>query len=135
MTATISPPAPIERTEHPHVIKRADMRGGEPIVAGSSLAVRHVLRLYRDLGKSVEVIAGEYGLSDAQVHDALSYALDHPEEIDQYEEENMIRTVMRKQDLVLVGDRLLPRHRLTSIEVPDGTPVYTWDTLPEDLAE
>jgi uncharacterized protein (DUF433 family) len=104
-------------------------------VGGTSLAVRHVLRLYRDLGKSAEAIAEEYGLSNAQVHDALSYALDHPDEIAYYAEENQIRTVMRNQDLVLVGDRLIPRLRLQSVAVPEGTPVHTWDTLPEDKAK
>ena len=28
------PPAPIERTEHPHVVKSADTLGGEPRVDG-----------------------------------------------------------------------------------------------------
>ena len=87
------------------------------------------------MGKSPETIAGEYGLTVAQVHDALSYAYDQPDEIAFYEGENRIRTVMRKQDLVLIGDRLVPRRRLAEIEVPAGTPVYTWETLPEELED
>jgi uncharacterized protein (DUF433 family) len=135
MTATLPARAPIERTEHPHVVKSTDTRGGEPCVDGTSLAVRHVLRLYRDLGKPAETIAQEYGLTVAQVHDALSYAYDHPDEIAFYEEENRIRTVMRNQDLVLVGDRLIPRRRLPEFEIPRGTPVYTWETLPDELED
>ena len=135
MTATLTPRAPIERTEHPHVVKRADTRGGEPIVAGTSLAVRHVLHLHRDLGESDASIAQKYGLTLAEVHSALSYAYDHPDEIARYEEENQIRTVMRTQDLVLVGDRLVSRRRLGEIDVQEGTPIYTWETLPDELAE
>jgi uncharacterized protein (DUF433 family) len=135
MTATTPTRAPIERTEHPHVVKRADTRGGEPCVGGTSLAVRHVLHLHRDLGESVESIAQTYKLTVAEVYDALSYAYDHPDEIARYEEENRLRTVMRTQDLVLVGDRLVSRRQLREIDVPEGTSVYTWETLPDALAE
>lgn len=130
MTATLPIRAPIERTEHPHVVKSADVLSGEPTVEGTRLAVRHVLRLYRDLGKTAERIAEEYGLTVAQVHDALSYAFDHPNEIADHVERHKIRNVMRKHDLVLIGSRLVRRNQLASIEAPPGTPVHTWETLP-----
>ena len=38
--------APIERTEHPHVVKSADTLGGEPRIEDSRLAVRHVPHLF-----------------------------------------------------------------------------------------
>jgi uncharacterized protein (DUF433 family) len=133
MIATAPSPPPIERTEHPHVVKSADVLSGEPTVDGTRLAARHLLIHYRDLGETPETIAEHFGLSVAQVLDALSYCFDHPEEIAYHEEENRIRTVMRKQDLVLVGNRLIPRRRLKTTDVPEGTPVYTWETLPEDL--
>lgn len=133
MTATIPARAPIERTEHPHIVKSADTVGGESRVEDTRLAVRHIFRLHRDLGESPEAIARTYGLTVAQVYDALSYAFDHPDEIAGYEEQNRLRTVMREQDLVLVGDRLIARRRLDDIEIPPQTTIYTWETLPEDL--
>lgn len=133
MTAMVPDQDQIQQTAYPHVVKRADTRGGEPIVAGTSLAVRHVLRLYRELGRAPASIARDYGLTEAQVHGALSYALDHPEEIASFEDANKIRSVMREQDLVLVGDRLIPRRRLDARTIPDGTNVYTWETLPDEL--
>ncbi|MGH2558102.1 MAG: DUF433 domain-containing protein [Thermomicrobiales bacterium] len=133
MTATIPARAPIERTEHPHVVKSADTLGGEPRVDDTRLAVRHVLRLHRDLDESPETIARTYGLTIAQVHDALSYAFDHPEEIAHHEEQNRLRTVMREQNLVLVGNRLIARKRLDDVESPTQTTIYTWETLPEEL--
>lgn len=135
MTATLQTPTSIQRTEHPHVTMRADTRGGEPCVGGTSLTVRYVLHRHRDLGESAETIAKTYGLTLAEVHSALSYAYDPPDEIARYEQENQIRAVMRTQDLVLVGDRLVARRRLPEIEVPEGTPVYTWETLPDEMAE
>jgi uncharacterized protein (DUF433 family) len=133
MVVTASPPAPIERTEHPHVVKSADVLSGEPTVDGTRLAVRHVLIHCRDLGETPEAIADHFGLALAQVLDALSYCYDHPEEVAYHEERHKIRNVMRKHDLVLVGNRLIPRDRLQSTAVPEGTPVYIWETLPDDL--
>ena len=135
MTATAPTRAPIERTEHPHVVKSADVLGGEPTVDGTRLAVRHVLRLYRDLGESPEAIARDYDLSVAQVLDALSYAYDHPDEMAQHQERHQIRNVMRKHDLTMIGSRLVQRDRLGEVEVPADTPVYTWETLPPQPGE
>ena len=47
---TKSPPdeprAPIERTEHPHVVKSADTLGGEPRVDGTRMPVRRIAALF-----------------------------------------------------------------------------------------
>jgi uncharacterized protein (DUF433 family) len=138
MTATTSKTghAPDIRTEHPHVVKRTDNDTGEPIIDGTRLEVRHILINHRDAGMSPEEIARRYGLTLAQVHDALSYAFDHPDEIEFHIERNKIRNVMREQDFVSVGGRggiLISPHRLGELEIASGTPIYTWETLPSDL--
>ena len=74
-------------------------------------------------------------LTPAQIHDALSYAYDHPEEIAFYVEENKIRTVMRKNDLIYVNSTLIPRKRLRPADIPPDAAVYTWETLPRELEE
>jgi uncharacterized protein (DUF433 family) len=130
--APAKPRAPIERTEHPHVVKSADTLGGEPRVEDSRLAVRHVLRLFES-GTAPAAIAEKYGLSVAQVHDALSYAYDHPDEIAFHAERHKIRNVMREQDLVMVNSRLISRTALKPSDVPNGATVYTWETLPPEL--
>jgi len=135
-TANTKEPAPDIRTEHPHVVKRTDNDTGEPIIDGTRLEVRHILTNYRDAGESPEVIAQMYGLTLGQVHDALSYAFDNPDEIEFHIERNKIRNVMREQDLVLVGGSggiLIESHRLDQVEIAPGTPVYTWKTLPLEL--
>jgi hypothetical protein len=40
---------------------------------------------------------------------------------------------MREQDLVMVNSRLISRAELKPSDVPDGTTVYTWETLPPEL--
>ena len=121
--------APIERTEHPHIVKSAGTLGGEPRIEDSRFAVRHVLD-YVESGMTPGEIAEKWALSLAQVHDALSYAYDHPEEIAHYPDENKPRTVMRKHDNVYVEGRLIGRERLRPEDVPPGATVYTWETLP-----
>lgn len=120
MTATVTKTerAPIERTEHPHVVKSADVLSGEPTVDGTRLAVRHILIRYRDAGESPEEIATDFRLTLAQVYDSLSYAFDHPDELAFHIERNQIRNVMREQDIVMVGRRLVARRHLDQVDIP-----------------
>jgi uncharacterized protein (DUF433 family) len=78
--ATVSHIEPAEqRTEHPHVVRVQ----GVPTVHGTRLAVRVIAQLYR-AGDSVDDILQTYPhLSAAAVHDAISYYLDHRDEIEQ----------------------------------------------------
>ena len=69
----------------------------------------------------------------AQVHDALSYAYDHPDEIAFHAERHKIRNVMRDLDLVMVNSLLLTKDELAKRGVPEGAVVYTWETLPPEL--
>jgi uncharacterized protein (DUF433 family) len=126
--------APLERTEHPHIVKSADTLGGEPRIEDSRFAVRHVLD-YVESGMTPEEIAETWSFSLAQVYDALSYAHDHPNEIAHYREENKLRTVMRKHDIVYVDGRLIFRDRLHLERIPEGATVHTWETLPAEIAE
>ena len=123
--------APIERTEHPHVVKSADTLGGEPRVEGTRIPVRQILRLV-EAGEPLENIVADFPpITLSQIHDALSYAFDHPDEIAFHEQRQAPRSVMRKHDLVLVGHRLIPRGRLDAADVPPGETPLTWETLPE----
>jgi uncharacterized protein (DUF433 family) len=56
--------------------------GGQPVVVGTRIRVAQVLSCYRT-GMTIEEIAQQYpGLRPADVHDALAYAYDHPDEIE-----------------------------------------------------
>jgi len=68
------------RTEHPHIVRLEGVCGGEPVVDGLRVAVRHVATLHLH-GETIPEIAEALGLTDAQVFHALSYFFDHSDEI------------------------------------------------------
>jgi uncharacterized protein (DUF433 family) len=68
------------KTEHPHVVRLEGVCGGEPVIDGLRVTVRHVATLHLR-GESILEIAGALGLSEAQVFHALSYFCDHRDEI------------------------------------------------------
>ncbi len=56
--------------------------GGQPVVAGTRIRVATILTCYRQ-GMRIEEIVQQYpGLRPADVHDALAYAHDHLDEIE-----------------------------------------------------
>jgi uncharacterized protein (DUF433 family) len=77
----------IIRTEHPHIVRIEGVRGGKEIVDGTGVPVWAIAFLWKT-GSKPEEIAEEYSLSLSQVFDALSYYLDHKDEIERQIEEN-----------------------------------------------
>ena len=70
-------------TEHPHIVKVAGVLGGEPVIAGTRIGVAFIARLLQAGEEPSEIIAAYPHLAPAAVYDAISYYLDHREEIDQ----------------------------------------------------
>ena len=134
-TSEAKPRAPIERTEHPHVVKSADTLGGEPRVVDSRIPVRQLFNQFQAGATIAELVASYPPLTPAQVHDAISYAYDHPEEMAYHEERHKSRNVMRELDLVYVNSRLIPRDLLRPEDIPPGAEVYDWETLPKQEDE
>jgi uncharacterized protein (DUF433 family) len=137
MTATTAPVrVPIERTEHPHVVKSAGTLGGEPRVDGTRLSVLQIFDM-AEYGMSVaEIIADFPFLTPAQVHDALSYAHDHPDEMEYHRERHKLRNILKKHGLVYYESRLLTPAQLAARgPLPPNAQVYDWETLPPELDE
>lgn len=64
--------------------RRPEVRGGRPVVAGTSVSVHRIVGWYK-LGLSPEDITANYGhLSLAQVHAALAYYHSNQDEIEGY---------------------------------------------------
>lgn len=73
---------PVEKTNHPHIVKVEGVGSGEPVIFGTRIMVRKIVEQYQ-LGSSVEDILWDFPqLSSAQIHDALSYYHDNREEMD-----------------------------------------------------
>jgi uncharacterized protein (DUF433 family) len=68
------------KTDHPHIVRLAGVCGGEPVVDGLGVTVRHVATLHQR-GEFIPEIAEALGLTEAQVFHALSYFADHKDEI------------------------------------------------------
>ena len=73
----------MSKLDHRNIERDPQRCGGQPVVAGTRIRVGVVLSCYR-LGMTVEEITQQYPqLKPADVHDALAYAYDHMEEIDE----------------------------------------------------
>ncbi len=72
--------ATIVKTEHPHIIRLEGVCGGEPVIDGLRVTVRHLATLYLQ-GETIPEMAASLNLTEAQVFHALSYFFDHREEI------------------------------------------------------
>lgn len=68
------------KTEHPHIVQLEGVSGGEPLIDGLRVTVRHVVTPHRH-GETILEIAEALGITEAQVFHALSYFFDHREEI------------------------------------------------------
>jgi uncharacterized protein (DUF433 family) len=88
-------------TEHPHVVRKPDTCGGAPIIRGTRIPIRLVAQLW-NAGDTVEEILRTYPhLKPSWVHDAISYYLDHQEEIDREIKANRIEEVLAREGGVM----------------------------------
>jgi uncharacterized protein (DUF433 family) len=66
-----------------NIEKVPDRCGGRAVIVGTRIRVSIILMCYRQ-GMTVEEIVEHYPhLRPADIHDALAYAYDHPEEIEE----------------------------------------------------
>lgn len=88
-------------TEHPYIVRVASILGGEPIIRGTRVPVRAIALHYK-AGETLDEILEAYPhLLSAAVVDAISYYLDHQEEIERFIEENRPEQVIKKHGLTI----------------------------------
>ena len=70
-------------TEYPYITRQSQVRGGNPIVAGTRIGVHDVVGLLQN-GETVDTIVTQSfpDLTRAQVYECLAYYEDHRGEID-----------------------------------------------------
>jgi uncharacterized protein (DUF433 family) len=76
------------QTDHPHIVKVPGICGGRPTIAGTRISVDFIARLHRSGEEPEDIIATYPHLKPAAVYDAISYYLDHQDEIDRDIEES-----------------------------------------------
>ena len=74
-------------TLNQHIEITPGISSGKPRIAGHRITVENIVIWHERLGKSADVIAGDYDITLADVYAALAYYFDHQNEIDQSLEE------------------------------------------------
>lgn len=92
------------KTEHPHVVKVPGVAGGQPVIAGTRISVFFIARLFRAGEEPDEIIASFPHLSAAAVYDAISYYLDHQDEIDRVIADTTLETLAQRYGFVIDRD-------------------------------
>ena len=69
-------------TEHPYVVKVTEVCGGRPIIKGTRTPVQAIVEYYRLGMDTYEILTELPYITEAQLHDALSYFYDHKEEVE-----------------------------------------------------
>lgn len=88
-------------TEHPHIVRKSGVCGGSPIIQNTRITVRHVAVMWKG-GDTVEEIVASYPhLQPSWVHDAISYYLDHQQEIEHEIKDNEIENVLAENGGVM----------------------------------
>ena len=83
-------------TEHPHIERRPGVCGGAPVIRGTRITVRHLAVLHNDGAGVQEMLETYPHLQASWVHDAISYYLDHRDEIEREIEANRIEAVLAR---------------------------------------
>ena len=87
------------RERGPRIIRRPEISGGEPIMQGTRISVRHIVERVRS-GQSVEdILAALPYLTAAQVYAALSYYYENKPEIDRLIEESQPQPIIAARGL------------------------------------
>ena len=97
---------PVELTTHPYVVRVKGVCGGRPVIKGSRISVRHIAQLYKAGDSVEEILQAHPHLNPAAVYDAISYYLDHQQEIEEEIAENRLEALRAKYG-VQVDERLL----------------------------
>jgi len=99
----------IKHTEHPYIVRVPGIASGEPIIKGTRVPVRAIALHYKASETLEEILESYPHVPPAAVFDAISYYLDHQEEIEALIEENRPERVMEKHGLKVGAEgQLLP---------------------------
>ena len=70
------------KTLDQHIEMTHSIVGGKPRIAGHRITVQNIVVWHELMGRCADEIAGEYGLTLADVYAALAYYYDHKADID-----------------------------------------------------
>lgn len=88
----------------PRIVKTDNVLGGDPRIEDHRIGVYHVYQRYVEGEETPEEIATSYGVSIAEVHAALAYAFNNPDEMREIEARNQARYEERETNRVVPDD-------------------------------
>jgi uncharacterized protein (DUF433 family) len=97
------------RTEHPHIVKVPGLVGGEPVIAGTRIGVAFIARLLQAGEEASDIIAAYPDLAPAAVYDAVSYYLDHQDEINALIKDSTPEAVAARYGVTIQDGKLVFR--------------------------
>ena len=89
------------RTGHPHIVRLEGVCGGEPVIDGLRVTVRHVATLHLH-GETIPEIAEALGLTEAQVFHALNRLCDRLEHPSPVHDPDEVAARNRRANTVIV---------------------------------
>lgn len=90
------------------IISNPKIRGGKPIIAGTTLRVSDVVIAMQYHQRTAEQIAEDFAISLAQTHAALAHYYQHQDEIDADIQQQIAEGEALYQDWLKNNDSLLP---------------------------
>ena len=92
------------KTDHPHIVQVKGICGGRPTIKESRIPVWQIVVMFKAGDLPEDILEAYPNLRAAQVYDAISYYLDHQDEIEKEIEENRIENVLRENSLTMDED-------------------------------
>jgi len=86
----------VQRTEHPYVVCVEGVCNGRPIIRDTRISVRYIAQLYKAGDTVDEMLQAHPHLSAAAVYDAISFYLDHQQDIEQEIADNRLEALMAR---------------------------------------
>jgi uncharacterized protein (DUF433 family) len=90
-----------------HIESTPEIAGGKPRIKGHRITVQNIVIWHERMGKSVNEISADYGLTLAEIHAALSYYFDHQDEINKsIGDSQALVNEMRQQNTSVLAQKL-----------------------------
>lgn len=89
----------VQQTEHLYIVRVAGVCRGRPVIKSTRISVCHIAQLYKAGDTVEEILQAHPHLKAAAVYNAISYYLNHRQEIEQEIAENRLEELMTKYGL------------------------------------
>lgn len=94
-------------TSHPHIVRTEGVCGGGPHIRNTRISVSTIAELFRQGEPASAIVATYRHVDPAAIYDAISYYLDHREQIDSERRAGSLEAALEQADAVLGEDGVI----------------------------